>query len=173
MPKTITQKAKTNKLSERQQRIFDFLNNNPVAVASTTNNQGKAHGAVIYFSLNPDFVISFLTKADSYKHHNLLQNKHIALTVFDPHEQITCQIYGKAKLLVKPSIIDQIAKNIFNLKIKNKKIGEPPMSKLHLGSYVAVQVIPDNIKLAVYARPKAANNDEIFESLSWYELKSS
>jgi hypothetical protein len=53
----------------------------------------------------------------------------------------------------------------------NKSIaGEAPIAKINDGNYVTIQIIPEKIKFSVYARPKPLNNDEIFDSLGWYEL---
>jgi general stress protein 26 len=172
LPKTTARKVKTKQLSERQQRIYDFLKNNNAAVLSTTNSENKPHGAVIYFHIDPNFTISFITKKASYKHHNLSGNQNISLTIFDANEQIICQVYGKAKLLNKLSSIDTVSQQIFAAIFKRKARRELPISKLNIGNYVAYNIIPDNIRLSVYSRPASANNDEIFESLSWHELES-
>ncbi len=63
--------------SENNRRIFEFLQSEPVGVLATTNQDGSPQAAVIYFSVDEDFVITFTTKSETKKYTNLQNNNQV------------------------------------------------------------------------------------------------
>jgi len=165
-------KSKSHQLSERQQNIYEFLKDNPVAVLSTASKQGRPHGTVIYFYINPNFEIFFITKDHTNKYQNIITNNQVMLTVFNASTQTVCLIEGSTKTVNKQSEINQTINQIVQNSLKTTSADILPVSKLE-GEYITLKIHPENIKFSVYARPKPLNQDELFESIGWYELKSS
>lgn len=170
MAKKSTVKPKNNHFNERQQRIYDFLKNQSVAVLSTASKSGQPHGVVIYYCIDKDFDIAFITKTNTLKHQNLASNNRLMLTVFEPRSQIVCQIFGSSRDIKNAPKTQSITESILRKSLAQSGPGELPISKINSGEYVAVRVLPTKIKFSVYARPKPVSNDEIFDSLGWYEL---
>jgi len=171
LAKKSTEKAKsTNHFNERQQRIYDFLKKHSVAVLSTASNSGQPHGVVIYYDIDKDFDITFITKTNTLKHQNLMENNRLMLTVFESRSQTVCQISGSSRDIKNTEQTQAITESILRKSLALSGPGEIPISKINSGEYVAIRVLPTKIKFSVYARPKPVSNDEIFDSLGWYEL---
>lgn len=160
----------TRKMSDRQQRIYDFLKSNPIGVLSSVTPNGDPHGAVVYFEIDTDFTISFLTKAETRKYDNLRHHKHVMMTVFEPATQATAQVSGDAVEVEESYDINRLAGVILGTSIKTGDAGLPPISKLQAGPYVAFRIKPVQIRMAVYARPDSGDYGDLFESIESFEL---
>jgi general stress protein 26 len=172
MPAIINQSSNTNAVSysDKKQRIYDFLSGNPVAVLSTVTPDGDPHGAVIYFSIDKQFVVSFLTKSGTRKYDNLKHNDHAMITVFEPHTQTTVQLTCKATEITDPYKINLVAQKNMNASVKTSDGGIPAIIKLDAGDCVAFWLKPVQVRMAVYARPDSGDYTELFETLEPFEL---
>ncbi len=159
-----------SKYSNRKQRIHDFLSQTAVGVLSTVNPDGEPHGVVIYFNINADFGITFLTRSDTRKYDNLKHHNHLMLTVFDVVTQTTAQITGRAVEITDSYEINQVAASMLAISLKISEPGLPPISKLESGDYVAFTIQPVQIRMAVYARPDPSEYTELFESIESFEF---
>jgi len=156
--------------SDRKQRIYDFLKTHPVGVLSTVSPDGNPHGVVIYYTIDKEFMVSFLTKAGTRKYDNLIRNDHVMLTVFEPQTQTTSQITGKATEIIDNYEVNEVARAILAASMKTSDAGIPPISKLEAGSYVGIKIVPVQIRMAVYARPDPGTYSEMFESIESFTL---
>jgi len=157
--------------SDRKQRFYDFLKEKPVGVLSTVTPNGDPHGVVIYFDIGKDFVVSFLTRAQTRKHDNIKHNNHVMLTVFEPQTQAVVQLTGEAIQVADNYEVNGIAGAILSASLRTSDAGLPPVSKLEAGPFVAYRIIPKQARMAVYARPDSGEYTNIFESLESFELK--
>jgi uncharacterized pyridoxamine 5'-phosphate oxidase family protein len=154
-----------SQFSDKRQRIYDFLISNGIAVISSVGPNNDPHGAVIYFTINRDFTVAFITKSGTKKYDNLRHNNHVMLTVFEPHTQTTVQISGRASEMTDSSEINGIAQRILGTSLRTSDAGSPPLTKLNAGSYVAFEVEPVMVRMAVYARPDPGDYTELFETI--------
>lgn len=155
--------------SDRKQRIYDFLFDTSVGVLSTTDPDGDPHGAAIYYTINKNFEVAFLTKAKTKKYDNLIHNNHVMLTVFEPLTQTTVQVTGIAKAVKSGFAMNEIAARVLGTSLKTSDAGVPPLSKLEAGSYVAFKIEPVQIRMAVYARPDPGDYSELFETIESFK----
>ena len=160
-----------NKFSDKKQRIYDFLKENPVAVMSSIDPNGNPHGVVIYYNINKRFEITFVTKAETRKYDNLKHHSHVMLTVFDQQTQSTVQIVGKAIEITDSYEVNIAANNMVQASMKTTEAGMAPLLKLEAGPYVAFKIEPVQIRMAVYARPDLGKYAELFESIESFELR--
>lgn len=158
-------------LTDRQRRIFSFLQLNPIGVLSSVTPDGNPHGAAIYFSVDKRFNVFFITKNGTRKHDNLQHNDHVMLTVFEPITQTTAQITGTATALTEPAAIAAVAGEVLEVSLKTSSAGPPPIAKLQAGSYVAYTITPVQIRMATYGDPGRGNYSDLFESIESFELK--
>lgn len=158
------------KFSDRKQRIYQFLTENPVGVLSTITPDGNPHGVVVYFVVSKDFTISFITKTGTRKYDNLVHNGRVHLTVFEPSTQAIAQISGSAKLVSDSRTINAIAGSVFGVTQHTGQPGFSPISKLEEGHFTAFDIIPTQVRMAVYARPDSGGYNELFESVESFEL---
>lgn len=154
-----------NKFSDKKQRMYNFLFETSVGVLSSTDPDGDPHGAVIYYTINKDFEIAFLTKSQTKKYDNLIRNNHVMLTVFESLTQTTVQITGVAKQVKNVFDMNKIVDKVIGTSLKSSDAGLLPLSKLQAGSYVAFRIKPVQVRMAVYARPDPGDYDELFETV--------
>jgi uncharacterized pyridoxamine 5'-phosphate oxidase family protein len=159
------QPAKTSQLSDRKQRIYDFLFNTSIGVLSSTDPNGDPHGAVIYYTIDDGFEISFLTKSETKKYDNLIHNNHVMLTVFEPLTQTTVQVTGVAREMKDDLVVKVLASKMLGTSLRTSDAGMPPLSKLEAGAYVVFRIEPVQVRMVVYARPESGDYSELFETV--------
>jgi len=165
-------KASDKPFTQRQQRIYDFLSANQVGVLATVDPNGEPHGAVIYFSIDKDFMVTFLTKSGTKKYDNLTRNNHAVLVVFDPVTQTVAQLVGKAVEITDTNNINAIAAAVFKVSLKSSAHGTLPITKLEAGEYAAFQIQPVQIRMARYGQLDSGDYRELFESIESFELRA-
>lgn len=172
MPKTSPRKSsdKKPKLSERKQRIYDFLRVNPAGVLSSVTASDLPHGSTIYYTIDTNFTISFLTKVSTLKYKNLSQNPNVVVTVFEPQTQTTAQICGKATEITDKQEIDILANAIARISQPSDEGSLPDIIE-EAEHYVGFRITPDQIHMAVYTRAEPGENRALFESTESYDLK--
>lgn len=168
---TTEQSADEAALSDKQQRIRGFLEDTAVGVLSTVDPNGDPHGVVIYFVVDGDFNIYFLTRAATRKYDNLKHHDHAMLTVFDPGSQTTAQIIGKAEEINNNEQVNEIANQMVQASFKTSDSDIPPITKLDAGESVAFKLEPVQIRMAVYARPESGTYNDLFESIESFNLR--
>lgn len=158
------------KFSDREQRIYDFLTTHPIAVLSSVDPSGEPHGTVIYYTLNQDFQLFFITRTGTKKYDNLIRNNHAMLTIFDPRTQTTVQVTGIAEEIIDSYEVNNIAGSITGISLKTSEGGLLPITKLEEGEFTAFQVKPVQIRMAVYDRPDPGSYEDLFESIESFDL---
>lgn len=157
--------------SDRKQRMYDFLTANPIGVLSTVTPDGEPHGVVVYFTIDKQFKVSFLTRAETRKYDNLKHNNHVMLTVFEPRNQAVVQLTGKATELTSSLAINAVAGCIAGISKRSSDAGLPPIVKLKAGEFVAFRIDPVLVRMAVYARPGPGEYQDLFESVESFDLE--
>ena len=157
-------------LTERQQRIYDFMCSNSVGVLASIDTHGSPHGTVIYHTVDTAFNVSFLTKKHTNKYANLLRNSQVVYVIFEPESQTVVQVVGEALEVYDSSEVNGIAAAIFMTSLNTSEGGIPPIAKLNAGEYAAFRIVPKQVRMACYARPDSGDYDKIFESLESFEL---
>jgi uncharacterized pyridoxamine 5'-phosphate oxidase family protein len=156
MPKLMSKtsaKRDSESYSDTKQRMLDFLSATQVGVLSTVTPDGDPHGAVIYFSIDRQFVVSILTKAETRKYDNMVHNNHAMLTVFDAETQTTVQLTGVATEVTDPDFVNSALEMDMLASMKTSYSRMPAIEKLEAGKYVAFVIQPVQVRMAVYARP--------------------
>lgn len=146
--------------------VKDFLTSQPVGVISTVNSKGRPHAAVVYFNVNEDLSLTFLTKIDTQKYRNLKRNNHVMIVAYEQESQTTVQVEGQAINITDTPEAEEVFKRTLQSVEKTSESGVPPISKLHAGHYVAYKIVPSQIRMAVFARPDPGGY-EMYETLSF------
>lgn len=153
---------------EGPELIHNFLSGRYSGVLATADKAANPHAAVVYFKIEKDFCILFGTKKETQKYKNIEDNKQVALVVYDEVEQTTVQIFGKAKVIEDHQKKQEVLNNIYNSSAERSMTMLPPVEKLWAGEYVALKIVPQVIKMAVYARPDS-EGDDLYETLLFSE----
>lgn len=143
----------TAQSSERNQEIYEFLQSQPVGVLATVNSMGDPHAAVIYFGVDEEFNITFVTKTETRKYENLEQNNHVMLVAFEALSQTTVQITGLTENITDDPEANEVFSNALRAADKTSKTTIPPISKLFAGDYATYRLQPTQISMAVFAQP--------------------
>lgn len=94
-----------------KQLALEFLKQNKIGVLATANAEGAPHGTLVYYVIDNDFNLYFVTKLDTTKAKNIAQNPRVAFVVGTKDEPVTAQLQGKAAHFQGPTevkLIDQI-----------------------------------------------------------------
>jgi len=164
----VTSKA----LSDRQRRIYDFLQQNPVGILSTTDTDKNPHGTVVYYTTDDNFIIRILAKTGTHTYDNLTHNNHIALTVFQPHTQTTAQLHGTATEQPGTDRISAVFGAIFGASPRPATIILPPTTSLQASAFTTFQINPGQIHIATYARADTGAYSDLFESIESFDFKA-
>lgn len=155
-----------------ENKIYDFLVSCQIAVLSSVDPNNNPHGVVVYFGIDKKFVSSIVTKSDTKKYDNLTHNQNVMLTVYEPLSQTSFQITGRAVELTDPVDINKIAQMNMKASMKTSEGGIPAIVKLDAGVIVAFEIHPVLVRMAVYSRPDSGDYNELFESISSFELNN-
>lgn len=158
------------KPSEKNRRILHFLKQHKTGVLATVDPNGMPNTAVIYYAIDDDFVVTFLTKTGTKKHDNLSHITYATLLVYDEANQITAQVIGRAHEM--PTAAQGAFENAIKASVETSESGIPPISKLIAGDYVAYQLKPVSVRMAVYSRPDPGDYETIFETIEQPDLDS-
>jgi general stress protein 26 len=157
--------------SDREQRIYDFLIDNPTGVLSTASPDCEPHGVVVYFTIDKQFIVFFLTRTGTRKYDNLTHNNHVMLTVFEPHTRTTVQLAGKATELHDRSAINAVAGSVTAIGHKTSDVGLLPIMRLSAGDFTAFRIDPVQIRMARYAEPDSGDYRDLFDSVESFDLE--
>lgn len=146
--------------AERNQLIYSFLSTHPIGVLASVDPNGNPHAAVVYFSVDKNFVIMFTTKNETKKNDNIKHNKHVMLICYESASQTTVQIIGSVNEITDVEKLERIFAGTMLASMQTSDSGIPPIAKLHAGNYVGFVLYPKSIAMSVYGQ----SNKDTYES---------
>ncbi len=166
LSKKINQHIKFTTSPDSPNTILEFLQSHSTGVLATTGGFNNPHAAAIYYTVDNNFDIIFATKSATQKYENMQKNNNISLVVFDTYTQTTVQITGKVVEAVSEEDVHSAIANMLHSAQQTSEEGNPPISKLYAGHYVAMRIIPQTIRMAIFLRPDPGGYD-IFETIEF------
>lgn len=157
--------ASTNS-PETEARVRSFLQSHPIGVLSTVTPRGKPHATVVYVSTNDDLSLSFLTKHNTTKTKNIKRNNHVMFVAYEPSSQTTLQAEGRAINITDTPEAEEVFRKTLQSVQNTSKSNTPPISKLDAGRYVAYKIVPNSIRIAVFAHGDNAM-EMLYETLTY------
>lgn len=155
----------TRTSSELANNIYEELAARHVGVIGTIDSGPTPQLTVVYYTISEDYLIHFATKSGTKKHHNLQENKHVQFLVFDQETQLTIQVNGIAHELTDEASISSVVQHMRQASVDDSP-DAPPISKLDAGEYVAYQIQPKHITMALFLRPQVGGY-EMFDTLEF------
>jgi len=162
MTTTITIESETS--SEGREHIRNFLKSHHSGVLATADKAANPHAAVVYYRVEDDFGLLFATKSETQKYKNMIENKQVSFVVYDEKEQTTLQVFGTVEKVEDEEKTKLVIGNMYRSSAEVSQRELPPAEKLIAGEFVALRLVPQVIKMAVYARPDS-EGDDLFETL--------
>lgn len=144
--------------------VNNFLQTHHSGTLATADGAANPHAAVIYLTFNEDYTFSFITKTETQKYKNIEENKNVALVIYDEKEQASVQIVGHVEVIDDKDEMQKTLNKSFRYSAEISRRELPPLEKLFAGEYTALRLIPQAIKMAVFARPESGD-DELYETI--------
>lgn len=98
------------KKEEVRQKAIEFLKSNDTMVIATASSGGEPQASTVYYAVDDDLNLFFITHAGTKKHDNLRQNKKVAFVVGFGPQVLTVQGGGVAEEMAEGhgAVYDQI-----------------------------------------------------------------
>lgn len=164
IPMTKTISIESESSSESKDYIKKFLAENSSGVLATADSVANPHAAVVYYVLEDDFGLLFGTKVETQKYKNIKENDRVAFLVFDEKTQTTLQVFGSVEVVEEEEKQKLARKNMIRSSEDISQTELAPAEKLFAGDFVVLRLLPQTIKMAVYARPDS-EGDDLYETL--------
>ena len=127
--------------------LIEFLAGHYVATLATVKWGNMPHAASIYYHVDKEGNIFFLTKGGTQKFSNINKNGNVAMVITDAESLQTVQLEGFAKEVDYAKDYAQLTQEFAK---KLSKSGHPwaqiPINHLTQGYFVLVKVVPNWIK---------------------------
>ena len=152
-------------ISEEKPEITKFLTTNQLGTLATADKEGQPHTAAVYFTIDPDLNIYFITKDQTTKARNIAENSKVAFAVYEAASQKTVQVQGTAAAIDDPSRADDIFRRILAITASTSESRIPPISKLSAGGYGLYKITPDVMRMASFTKPEHGQPNDIFDAV--------
>ena len=127
--------------------LIEFLRKHDIASVATVKENGQAHATTIFYYVEDDLKIYFLTKYDTLKFKNLKTNFTVGLVITDEPLYQSVQIEGTAKEVDYSHEFSATVKKFTDNLAKNGKDWEGiPLNHMTAGYFAFVQITPTWIR---------------------------
>lgn len=148
-----------------QHKAHDFLKNHKVGVLATVSPDNDPYAAAIYYVVDTDLSVVFLTKTGTKKADNLEHNNHAMLVVYEAETQTTVQVMGTVAKITDPDETNKVESQIVYASVEASHSDIPPIFKLDEGEYVAYRLTPVQVRMAVFGHEKSGDYNSIFKTI--------
>ena len=145
--------------------VTAFLRAHQSATLATADGAANPHAAVIYYTFDDDYTFSFVTKTETQKYKNIEENKNVALVIYEEKSQTSVQVFGRVEVIRDRDAQQVVLNKSFRYSAELSGREFPPLEKLFAGEYVALRLLPQVIKMAVFARSDSGGADELYETI--------
>lgn len=152
-------------IHKTDKEAHDFLRQHPVGVLATVDPNGEPDAAAIYFTIDEDSNIAFLTRTGTKKSDNLQHNHHATLVVYEAETQTTVQVKGAARKIEDPHDMNEVFIKVLNASLDASDTAVTPISQLREGNYITYRLKPKQIRMAVFSHPRIGQYEEIFKTI--------
>lgn len=149
---------------DSKENIRNFLNAHYTGVLATADKSANPHTAVVFYKLEDDFGLTFGTKTETQKYHNMDDNNQVAFLVYDEKQQATLTVFGHVEEIKDEQRKSEVYYKMIQSSSETAGSGTPPAERLVAGDYAVFRLLPQTIKLAVYGRP-VSEDDDLFETI--------
>lgn len=146
-------------------RARKFIQDHPIGVVATADKSGKPHAAAVYFVLGEDLDIYFVTKEQTTKYKNIVENPHVSIVMYDAENQATLQAQGRTEQVKDIAKFMRLFAKILDVSADTSDSDRPPVSKLFAGDYFMFRIEPEEIRIAEYLKPDKGDMTNLFETI--------
>jgi nitroimidazol reductase NimA-like FMN-containing flavoprotein (pyridoxamine 5'-phosphate oxidase superfamily) len=151
--------------TDTHQKVYEFLKHNPMGVLATVSSDGKPWGAAVYFVVDQDLTIYFVTRADTFKYQNIEERPFASLTVVDEEHQRTAQMAGEVTKLPYEQYMDIFFGRLEKVAREETDGWAPPLHKVHAGNYIPLVLKPTKLQYADYGQRESDSHADYIEEI--------
>ncbi len=127
-----------------------FLATHEIATLSTVGEEGKPHGATVYYASDKNSFIYVVTKDQTTKAKDIDRYPYVAFTVTDANRMQTMQLDGIAHVETDTSITKHMYETILRPRFQDGHAQLAPILHLPAGEYEVIVIEPISYKLTDY-----------------------
>ncbi len=123
-----------------RQRVLEFIRQKRVGVIATESHH-EPHAATVFFHVDDDFFLYFVTTQHTQKIKDIETNSRVAVVIGAEDSPDTVQLSGKATVLSDADSLSIIS--TVTAIASSVQYHWPPIAKLSLDHLVAVKIVPE------------------------------
>lgn len=132
--------------------VFVFLQENSLGTLVTVGDDGTPHPAAIFFHIENNFTIQFITKMKTRKFMNAEKHPRITLYVYSEEKLTSVTIVGECKMIYDTLEFAHVIEHFQNvIGDDTSKMWLPPVAQIEAGHYAACALIPSSIRYKRFA----------------------
>jgi uncharacterized pyridoxamine 5'-phosphate oxidase family protein len=135
---------------DSKKRMLEIVRNVRSATVATVSADGTPSIAPIFFILDDDFSLYFVTKTDTQKFKNISACPDVAFCITEDKEMRTLQGRGTAHTLLDNA---EVGSALARLIGAGERFGPwlPPIAKIEAGQYAMVKITPSWLRFADFS----------------------
>ncbi len=148
------------------EKAHEFLRKHTVGVLATVCPDGEPHAAAVYYLVDGNNDVFFITRTGTRKAKNLAHNPHAVLLVYEAAVQTSVEVSGHVAVVADAAEVDRLLSKIIYASLDNSGSDEPPFVKLHEGEYIAYRLTPQEVRMAVFSKPTSGDYNTFFSTFT-------
>ena len=140
--------------------ITTFVKSQSRAVIATSDLSNQPSTSVIFYVLDKNDELHFITKSQTKKSENLKDNNKAALTIVDTDKPIAVNLTGVVVEITDQTTRDSVMQEVFKLSYSELH-DYAPIIKLHKGSFSVMKFIPKQAKMTDYTQPMGKAKEDL------------
>jgi uncharacterized pyridoxamine 5'-phosphate oxidase family protein len=140
--------------------INDFIKSQARAVIATVDANGQPSTSVIFYVLDKNDELHFITKSQTTKFENLKLNSKSAITIVDAEKPIAVNMTGMVVEVTDQKTRDAMMQDVFQLSYSELH-DYAPIIKLHKGSFTVMKFIPKEAKMTDFTKPMGQAKEDL------------
>jgi nitroimidazol reductase NimA-like FMN-containing flavoprotein (pyridoxamine 5'-phosphate oxidase superfamily) len=144
-----------------QVKIYNFLRKHDLATIGTLNRKKQPILAAVYYYIDDEYNLYFVTKTNTRKYRNLKDNPAVGVVVVDEKKRFTVSAEGLAKEVSDEDAQVNIMNELAKVRGDSNSAWFPPIAQIDGGTYVLIKVDLRHVTMADYANFKHDGSDVI------------
>ncbi len=147
-------------------KAFTFLSKQNTAVIATVNVEGRPNTSVIYYYIQRDSKMYFITKSNTVKYLNILTNPHVSLCVYDEDARLTVQASGRVHEVKEEEEQVEVMNKLAKVRDGHGDAWMPPVSQIKAGKLVVMRVEISELRMTDFKNFHKSDEPEVHEHLT-------
>ncbi len=151
-----------------QSTAHKFLSAHRSATLATVNEKKKPDAATVFYIVDEDLTIYFMTRIESRKFHNLEKQTIVSMVITDEVTMETIQLTGAAERIENSKEESEALTKLWTADYKNPNWPGPAVKLFESGHSVqlaVVKVVPQEMTYAVFKRQDEGKYVSFFEKV--------